>query len=205
MQSNERLEPSLTRQPRPVDESSSAILIGSELLHRVADVMMCFSSDGKLLESNAGAVKLLADLGIGSADSWCLLPQEVRHLCEQSLRTMEIRSCEAALGQIWLSLTIAPFGQNGQPGGVLVLGRHSTLESLSLRLFARLAELSQEITPTEAKICHLVRGGCLVKEIAASLHISENTVKFHVKNVRRKLGVSGGGSSLRQVLAGLNY
>jgi DNA-binding CsgD family transcriptional regulator len=35
---------------------------------------------------------------------------------------------------------------------------------------------------------------------AQVLHVSENTVKFHIKSIRRKLGLSGQAASLRQFL-----
>lgn len=52
-------------------------------------------------------------------------------------------------------------------------------------------ELSPEIrlTDQEEKVLHLIAEGLLNKEIASRMRISLDTVKFHVKNIYRKLGV----------------
>jgi DNA-binding CsgD family transcriptional regulator len=47
------------------------------------------------------------------------------------------------------------------------------------------------LTPKESEIIQYIIEGCSNKEIAAQLHISENTLKVHVKNITRKFGVSG--------------
>lgn len=48
----------------------------------------------------------------------------------------------------------------------------------------------EELTPTETRILSEIVEGKANKEIAYELHVSENTVKTHVKNVFAKLGVS---------------
>jgi DNA-binding NarL/FixJ family response regulator len=54
------------------------------------------------------------------------------------------------------------------------------------RLSRRLAGL----TPTEIRICHLIRQGLAAKEIAQVEHLSTETVSTHRKNIRRKLGLT---------------
>jgi DNA-binding NarL/FixJ family response regulator len=44
-----------------------------------------------------------------------------------------------------------------------------------------------ELTPREHDVLELVADGATNREIAAALHVSENTVNFHVKNILRKL------------------
>ncbi len=46
------------------------------------------------------------------------------------------------------------------------------------------------LTPTEKKIYHCYLDGKSTKEILAELHITENTLKYHNKNIYSKLGVS---------------
>jgi len=53
------------------------------------------------------------------------------------------------------------------------------------RIQARLAHL----TPREREVLEYVIGGCLNKQIAAELKITERTVKFHRAFVMRKMGV----------------
>jgi DNA-binding NarL/FixJ family response regulator len=47
-----------------------------------------------------------------------------------------------------------------------------------------------ELTPAEQNVLHAIVSGKSNKEIASDSHISENTVKTHVKNIFDKLGVS---------------
>lgn len=45
----------------------------------------------------------------------------------------------------------------------------------------------EELTDRELEVLRAVSGGATNREVAASLHISENTVKFHMKNILDKL------------------
>jgi two-component system, NarL family, response regulator len=47
----------------------------------------------------------------------------------------------------------------------------------------------EELSQRELEVLRMIVGGRTSKEIAAALEISENTVKFHTKNVFEKLGV----------------
>ena len=46
---------------------------------------------------------------------------------------------------------------------------------------------ADDLTPRERQVLELVAGGAINSEIAERLVISENTVKFHVKNILQKL------------------
>lgn len=67
----------------------------------------------------------------------------------------------------------------------------------SQRLGGNLAVLS----PTERRICSLVRQGLSVKEIAAVEGIAASTVATHRRNIRRKLGLGGTRVNLASLLA----
>jgi DNA-binding CsgD family transcriptional regulator len=47
-----------------------------------------------------------------------------------------------------------------------------------------------ELTAGELRVLQMLASGATNREIAAHAQISENTVKFHLKNVYGKLGVS---------------
>lgn len=61
------------------------------------------------------------------------------------------------------------------------------------RVFAELADPAptvRDLTGREVEILKLVAGGLGNKEIGAKLHISENTVKTHVRHILEKLNLS---------------
>lgn len=58
--------------------------------------------------------------------------------------------------------------------------------SSSIRLSSPLA--TESLTGREAQILKLVRDGDSNKQIARKIFVSEDTVKFHLKNLYRKLG-----------------
>jgi DNA-binding CsgD family transcriptional regulator len=60
------------------------------------------------------------------------------------------------------------------------------------------------LTPKESEIMQYIIAGAANKEIAAQLHISENTLKVHMKNITRKFGVSGKYELLSYILNALS-
>ena len=54
-----------------------------------------------------------------------------------------------------------------------------------------------ELTEREATILAAVAGGKTTKAISAELWVSEHTVKFHLTNIYRKLGVSNRSGAVR--------
>jgi len=56
------------------------------------------------------------------------------------------------------------------------------------------------LTPREREIVELIGAGCANKEIARRLHIELHTVKNHVSNILKKLGVSRRGEAAAQWL-----
>jgi DNA-binding NarL/FixJ family response regulator len=54
-----------------------------------------------------------------------------------------------------------------------------------------------ELTPRETTILMAVAGGLTTKAISQDLWLSEHTVKFHLTNIYRKLGVSNRSGAVR--------
>ena len=50
-------------------------------------------------------------------------------------------------------------------------------------------DVKDEVTPREREVLKLVAGGATNKEIASALSISDNTVKYHMRNIMDKLQV----------------
>ena len=59
------------------------------------------------------------------------------------------------------------------------------------------AEPGPELTPRETTILGAVAGGLTTKAISEDLWLSEHTVKFHLTNIYRKLGVSNRSAAVR--------
>ena len=69
---------------------------------------------------------------------------------------------------------------------------HSGKRKIPTEIAARLAEhYSQEaLTQREVEVLQQVAGGNRNRDIADKLHISEDTVKFHIKHIMEKLGAT---------------
>ncbi len=63
------------------------------------------------------------------------------------------------------------------------------LNSLAVPYSQNLKLLQLQLTPSEIQISNLIRSGNSSKEIAHLLHLSVQTIEFHRKNIRQKLGI----------------
>lgn len=69
---------------------------------------------------------------------------------------------------------------------------HGGQKRLTAEIAAEIAQhaMDSALTPREISVLKLIAGGNANKEIAAQLHISEESVKGYVKNILQKLGVN---------------
>jgi len=74
------------------------------------------------------------------------------------------------------------------------------LKDIISPLMQRLANINILLTPQELQVATLVKDGRSSKEIAEILSISETTVHFHRKNLRRKFGIKSRATNLRSYL-----
>lgn len=77
------------------------------------------------------------------------------------------------------------------------------LNEIAAPLLRRLGAARTLLTPQEIQVSALVREGRSTKEIAGLLRVSEATVSFHRKNLRRKLGLGRTVQNLRSYLLSL--
>jgi PAS domain S-box-containing protein len=66
---------------------------------------------------------------------------------------------------------------------------NANIDYFKTNCFSTLQANAYELTPTEVEVSRLVAGGTCTKDIARRLNISAETVAFHRKNIRRKLGI----------------
>lgn len=80
----------------------------------------------------------------------------------------------------------------------------SQLRDVISPMMQNLANASIILTPQEIQVASLVKDGRGSKEIAVILNVSETTVHFHRKNLRRKLGLSNLPKNLRSYLISIS-
>lgn len=91
-------------------------------------------------------------------------------------------------------------GANRQQQRMLELLR-ANLRQVTSALPNRLRRDFADLTPTELRICNMIRQDLPTKQIAAMLHLSPLTVNKHRQNIRRKLGLTGRKANLSSFLA----
>ncbi len=79
----------------------------------------------------------------------------------------------------------------------------SNLNNIIAPFTSKLLYKSLKLTPTEIKLANFVKDGRTTKEIATLLNLSENTIKAHRYNIRKKLGLKRRKINLRSYLQSL--
>lgn len=80
----------------------------------------------------------------------------------------------------------------------------SHLNNIISPLLQRLSNINIILTPQELQVATLVKDGRSSKEIAEILNVSDTTVHFHRKNLRRKFGLNNTATNLRSYLMSIN-
>jgi DNA-binding NarL/FixJ family response regulator len=76
----------------------------------------------------------------------------------------------------------------------------SNLKDLLSPFVERLDHELMNLTPTELRICTLIRQGLSVKEVAAAERISPATISTHRRSIRRKMGLAHSKTNLATFL-----
>ena len=79
----------------------------------------------------------------------------------------------------------------------------TNLLDIAMPFLNKLSSLHLQLTPQEVDVAALIRQGKTSQEIADVLGLSVNTISFHRKNVRRKLGLGDRSKNLRTYLLSL--
>lgn len=80
----------------------------------------------------------------------------------------------------------------------------SHLQNIISPMIQNLANASIILTPQEIQVAALVKDGKASKEIADILSVSETTIHFHRKNLRKKFGLSNSQTNLRSYLLSIS-
>lgn len=80
----------------------------------------------------------------------------------------------------------------------------SHLQDIISPMMQKLSNASIILTPQEIQVASLVKDGKASKEIADILNVSETTVHFHRKNLRKKFGLSNSRTNLRTYLISIS-
>ena len=80
----------------------------------------------------------------------------------------------------------------------------SHLQDIISPMMQKLSNASIILTPQEIQVASLVKDGKASKEIAEILNVSETTVHFHRKNLRKKFGLSNSQTNLRSYLLSIS-
>ena len=113
-----------------------------------------------------------------------------------------------ALGYLLKNLSADQFFEmlDGLQRGEAAMTRQTTTRLMKglADLSPQRAEPAQSLTQREIELLRLVAEGMSNKAIAQTLSISENTVKYHMKNILQKLGVQNRTEAVTQAIrAGL--
>ena len=101
-----------------------------------------------------------------------------------------VRDMVGAIERVVLPLLTTLDAQLSQPQRSLLQTAVANLKDLLSPFVKRLDEELAVLTPTELRICSLIRQGLSVKEIAAAEQTSPATISTHRRSIRRKIGLA---------------
>ncbi|TNF30304.1 MAG: GAF domain-containing protein [Deltaproteobacteria bacterium] len=78
-----------------------------------------------------------------------------------------------------------------------------SITNINSSFYKRLAKFNMNLSPTEVKVCQMIKSGYQGKEIAEMLGLSFATVETHKKNIRKKLDLTGKAVNLKVYLNNL--
>ncbi len=166
--------------------------IQSHILRNVADLIVRLDVRGRIVFVNPSAERIFR-VGTDFADH--VAPEDrdsLDHLYkvpdhdETGMLQIRVRLRDRGEDEAWLSGAVRHLlREDGSLEGVHLTLRDVTVEARTRRIVEEAG-----LTEREMQILYLLMDGYTNLNIATILGISENGVKFHVKNIFRKTGVS---------------
>ncbi len=165
--------------------------IQSHILRNVADLIVRLDARGRIVFANPSAERLF-QVGGDFADH--VAPDDRAALAdlyrvpdhdETGMVQIRVRLRDRKEEDAWLSGAVRHLlAEDGSLGGVHLTLRDVTVEARTRRIVEEAG-----LTEREMQILYLLMDGYTNLNIATIIGISENGVKFHVKNIYRKTGV----------------
>jgi len=185
----------------------------SEILKkRATPGILIFNTDNRLLYSNKEALEMIPDLGKviqkEGKNEW-YIPEEIRSLCNQ----IKSNAVAADIPQkASSSLAVLPLGQGthcslmaffigGQEEDVNTTHIMVLIEKITEKrsIDFEKAKRDFKLSNRELEVVVLLAQGLSNKEISDKLFVSEHTVKDHMKNIMRKMGVDSRGGIIATI------
>jgi DNA-binding NarL/FixJ family response regulator len=160
----------------------------SVLHKRAAPKLAVLSLDYRLISSEPDLNSFLASFGIETPAQMNTLPAALVQAIREATAGWPVSAIES------LSAACSPIpgllmhiSQLCGPDGCCLA---ATFERIRTRADVREIALRLALTEREAEISELLVRGFSGEHIASELHIAPNTVREHLKNIHKKLGVS---------------
>ncbi|MDO4794149.1 MAG: LuxR C-terminal-related transcriptional regulator [Filifactor alocis] len=156
-------------------------------------------SEGRNLEEKVGVVvqdlKVKKDMFLQEGDGVPVqeveLSKQGREVCENILEETDKTREDMVLAELEEKEDVSAQERMAEAVTEEVKAEVSGVLLMSKEEIWKKAMDFYKLTERERQVCHLLLTGYSTKEIAAELDISVDTVKFHVKNIYKKIGNSG--------------
>lgn len=176
---------------------------GVALIDRDLFIAYANPATERIFEAGRGVVRRLNRLGLSSWRHQRELEKSARRLTDAGDHRGAEIAAPIATGERGCSLTLAPALGGGKtelaPKARIIVFITDELPTVHDPTMEWVA-VQFSLTPTEARIAALAARPMRVATIAASLGVSVNTVKFHLKSVYDKLGVRTQAELVRALL-----